>query len=104
RIWTDPGIGFGKTHGHNLSLLADLPRTRVEGCRLCVGPSRKGFLGRILDGAPASDRLEGTLACVALAAAAGAQMIRVHDVREARRAVRIACAIANAGAKAGCLS
>ncbi len=104
RLWVDPGIGFGKTHEHNLSLLAALPRVRVERCRLCVGPSRKAFLGRLLDGAPVLERLEGTLACVALAAAAGAEMIRVHDVREAKRAARVAAAIARAGAKEGCPS
>ena len=80
RIWIDPGLGFGKTVRHNLELMRRLPELRALGCPIVVGPSRKSFIGRVLD-AGVSDRLAGTLACVAQAAEAGAQVVRVHDVK-----------------------
>jgi dihydropteroate synthase len=101
RLIADPGIGFGKTPDESLALIA---RT-AELCRrlaplpLLVGPSRKGFIGHVLD-LPAEERLEGTLACVAIAAFAGAAIIRVHDVRPAVRASRLAWSLRAHGAEA----
>jgi dihydropteroate synthase len=92
RILIDPGIGFGKSLGHNLALLRDLPALASLGHPLLVGPSRKTFIGKVLGVGP-EDRLEGTLAAVAAAVLGGANMIRVHDVKEARRAVQIADAL-----------
>lgn len=94
RIVLDPGLGFGKSPGESLELLrrtAEL-RERLAPFPLLVGPSRKSFVGRAL-GLPVEERLEGTLACVAIAAFAGAEIIRVHDVAPAVRAARMAWAI-----------
>nr|WP_316567944.1 dihydropteroate synthase [Myxococcus sp. MxC21-1] len=71
RILLDPGIGFGKTFEHNLFLLRRLPELRVLGLPLLVGTSRKGFLGRLAGGKPASERLAATLGSVAAMAALG---------------------------------
>lgn len=92
RIFIDPGIGFGKRLEHNLALLRDLPALASLGYPLLVGPSRKTFIGKVLGVGP-EDRLEGTLAAAAAAVLGGANMIRVHDVKEARRAVQIADAL-----------
>ena len=89
----DPGIGFGKTFDHNLELLNNLDRLAVLEKPILVGPSRKAFIGRILDGAPASDRLEGTAAAVAVSIMKGANIVRVHDVREMAKVVRVVDAI-----------
>jgi dihydropteroate synthase len=91
RIIIDPGIGFGKTAEHNLELLRRLGELRSLGYPLLVGPSRKAFIGKVL-GLPVDERLEGTLAAVALAVANGADAVRVHDVAEARRAAMMAWA------------
>jgi dihydropteroate synthase len=88
-VWIDPGIGFGKTGDHNLRLLRHLDRLVDTGHPVLIGTSRKGFLGRLAGGAPADDRLEGTLATCVWAAAAGAKMVRVHDVAPAVEAMRI---------------
>ena len=88
----DPGIGFGKTVEHNLQILKALPELQVLGRPILVGPSRKSFIGNLLE-LPVDQRLEGTLAAVTVAAWQGAHVVRVHDVREARRALRIADAI-----------
>ncbi len=95
-IWIDPGIGFGKTHAHNWSLLAALDRFVATGFPVAVGTSRKGFLGAVIgasDGAdgptPPDDRLEGTMTTAVWAATMGAAMIRVHDVRAAVHAVTV---------------
>ena len=92
RIWLDPGIGFGKTLEHNLELLRRLGELRELGRPLVVGTSRKSFIGRI-DGSDAGDRLGGTIASSVLAAAEGADVLRVHDVAEAAQAIRVAEAI-----------
>jgi dihydropteroate synthase len=91
-IIVDPGIGFGKTVEHNLEIIKRLADFQDLGKPVMIGPSRKSFLGRILD-EPAGERLEGTLAAVAIAAWNGAEIIRVHDVRETRKVVRIVTAI-----------
>lgn len=95
-IVLDPGIGFGKTLAHNLLLLKNLAAL-TEGTRysLLVGPSRKSFIGMALD-LPLEERLEGTAAAVAWAAANGAQIVRVHDVKEMVRVVRMVEAIKKA--------
>jgi dihydropteroate synthase len=95
RIAVDPGIGFGKTAAHNLSLLRHLDRLVATGYPVLVGPSRKSFIGLTL-GLPLEQRLEGTAAAVAWSAAAGARIVRVHDVRPMVRVVRMTEAILGA--------
>ena len=92
RIWLDPGIGFGKTRDHNLELLGRLGELRRLGRPLVVGASRKSFIGGV-DGSEAGDRLGGTIASSLLAAAEGAEVLRVHDVAEMRQALRLAAAV-----------
>jgi dihydropteroate synthase len=91
-IVIDPGIGFGKNVDHNLALLRGLPTLAAIGLPLLVGASRKAFIGRLLDLGP-EERLEGSLAVSVAAALAGANMVRVHDVKEAVRALRVADAL-----------
>ena len=93
-ILVDPGIGFGKSLGHNLFLLRRLGDLRVLGLPVLVGTSRKGFLGTLTGGKPASERLAATLGSVAaVAALGGADFVRVHDVAEARDALAVTEAI-----------
>ncbi len=92
RIVVDPGIGFGKTGNHNLKILHHLDSFTDLGVPLMVGPSRKSFIGRILD-LPPSERMEGTAAAVAIAIFQGARMIRVHDIQPLARVARVAEAI-----------
>lgn len=92
RIILDPGIGFGKTLEHNLQLLRGLPVLAALGQPLLIGVSRKAFIGKILDLDP-DQRLEGSLAAAVAAVLAGANIVRVHDVAETRRAARVADAI-----------
>jgi dihydropteroate synthase len=96
RIWVDPGIGFGKTPEHNLELLARLGELRALGRPIVVGTSRKSFIGG-LTGREVGDRIGGTIASNVLALRAGAEMLRVHDMREMRDAVTIAEAILGPG-------
>ena len=95
-ICVDPGIGFGKTVAHNLTLLKRLDAFRPLGKPILVGPSRKSFIGALLDHLPPAERLEGTLAACVMAVTAGAHIVRVHDVAAVRRAVRVAEAIRDA--------
>jgi len=92
RVWLDPGIGFGKTAAHNMELLRRLGVLRELGRPLVVGTSRKSFLGKV-DGSPADRRLGGTIASSVLAAAEGADVLRVHDVAEMRQALAVAAAV-----------
>ncbi|MDQ3991908.1 MAG: dihydropteroate synthase [Actinomycetota bacterium] len=92
RLCVDPGIGFAKTWEHSLVLMRHLDAFLELGRPLVVGPSRKSFIGQVL-GLPVEDRLEGTLAAVAYAATRGAHVVRVHDVREAVRVLRVIDAI-----------
>jgi dihydropteroate synthase len=85
----DPGIGFGKRRQDNLNLLRGLSRFHAIGCPVMVGPSRKAFIGEILD-LPVGERLEGTLAAVVVAILSGAHIVRVHDVQQVKRAARMA--------------
>ena len=92
KIIIDPGIGFGKTADHNLEILRRLPELRSLGYPMLVGTSRKSAIGRVL-GLPVDERLEGTAATVALSIAGGADIVRVHDVREMVRVARMSDAI-----------
>jgi len=92
RVWLDPGIGFGKTAAHNMELLRRLGELRELGRPLVIGTSRKSFIGRV-DGSAADERLGGTIASSVLAAAEGAEVLRVHDVAEMRQALAVAAAI-----------
>ena len=89
----DPGIGFGKTADQNLVLLRELSALAALGRPVLLGTSRKSTIGKVLD-LPADQRVEGTLATTALGIAAGADIVRVHDVRENVRVARMADAIA----------
>ncbi len=86
RICLDPGIGFGKTHEHNLTLLAHCGRYHDLGCPLLVGHSRKGFIGKVL-GDKQADRTAGTIGVALALARQGVQVIRVHDVLPVRQAL-----------------
>ncbi|MDD5431773.1 MAG: dihydropteroate synthase [Candidatus Omnitrophica bacterium] len=97
KIIIDPGIGFGKTIGHNLELLKNLREFKVLGFPILVGTSRKSFIGKMLD-APPKERVFGTVSSCVLAAANGASLVRVHDVKEVKQALRISDAV-NGAAK-----
>ncbi len=92
RIIIDPGIGFGKTLEHNLEILSRLEEFRTLECPILVGPSRKSFIGRILN-LPPQERLMGTLASLVIAIMNGANIVRVHDVQYAVQAAKITDAI-----------
>jgi dihydropteroate synthase len=94
-IVVDPGFGFGKTPEHNLILVRELAALGMLGRPILLGTSRKSTLGRVLD-LPVGERLEATLATTALGIAAGADVIRVHDVRANVRAARMSDAIVRA--------
>jgi len=91
-IILDPGIGFGKTVAQNLELNNRLDEIRALGYPVLLGPSRKSFIGYTLD-LPADQRVEGTAASVAIGIARGADIIRVHDIREMTRIARMTDAI-----------
>lgn len=96
-IMVDPGIGFGKTLEHNLEILNRFEEFGALGLPVCAGVSRKSFIGKIAGAQDPSDRLPGTIAACAIAILKGAYMIRVHDVREAVQASRVADAIVGRG-------
>ena len=89
RIVVDPGIGFGKTIGHNLRLLNGIALFHGLGCPILLGASRKGFIGRISGATPASARMPGSVAVALAAAAQGVQILRVHDVAETAQALAL---------------
>ena len=91
-VWIDPGIGFGKTVDHNLSLLRHLDALVETGFPVLVGVSRKSFIGKLTGAAPVDDRLEGSLAAAVWALAQGAAMVRVHDVEPTVQAVKLVAA------------
>jgi len=95
RIFIDPGIGFGKTLDHNLLLLRNIDKFVGSGYRVLVGTSRKSFIGKITGQEDPARRIFGTAATVALCAAAGVSILRVHDVPEMLDVARVAKAIAN---------
>ena len=88
-IWVDPGIGFGKTAAHNLSLLRNLRSLAAAGYPVAVGVSRKSFLERIGVGGDVQDRFEGSLAAAVWAADQGAALVRVHDVAPTVQAMKV---------------
>ncbi len=92
RIWVDPGIGFGKTVRHNLEILANLEFFTSLQKPILLGTSRKSFIGKILD-LTVADRLEGSLATAVIGVMKGARILRVHDVEETYRAVKMASEI-----------
>lgn len=93
RIMVDPGIGFGKTVDHNLEILARLGELRSLGKPVVIGVSRKWFIGKIT-GAPPDERLAGSLAAAVIAVRNGADLVRVHDVRETVQAIKVARSVA----------
>lgn len=92
RIVIDPGMGFGKTAKHNLEILRRLDEIAAIGLPLLVGMSRKSTIGYVLD-LPVNQRMEGTAAAVALSIAGGADIVRVHDVKEMARVARMTDAV-----------
>lgn len=98
-IIVDPGIGFGKTCEHNLEILRNLREFTFLEKPLLVGPSRKAFIGKILGNASPSERMEGTAAAVAISIMNGANIVRVHDVKEMGRVARVTDAV-----KTGCVT
>ena len=89
KVILDPGIGFGKTADHNWEVMRRFAELRELGHPLLIGTSRKSFIGKLLD-LPVNERLEGTAATVTAAVVRGADIVRVHDVREMVRVVRVA--------------
>ena len=87
-IILDPGIGFGKTFNHNLIIINNLKDLCSLGHPIMVGTSRKAFIGDILD-APHSERVEGTIASVVVSVINGANIVRVHDVKEIKKAIMV---------------
>lgn len=92
KIILDPGIGFGKKLEHNLEILRNLASFKMFGRPILVGVSRKSLIGQILD-LPLEERLEGSLGLAALAGASAANLLRVHDVKETRRVLKIVQAL-----------
>ncbi|MDI6450829.1 dihydropteroate synthase [Anaerobaca lacustris] len=93
RVWIDPGIGFGKTAEHNLLLLKHIGRFVATGYRVLVGTSRKRFIGTITGRERPADRVFGTAATVALCAAAGVSIVRVHDVAAMQDVLKVVRAV-----------
>jgi dihydropteroate synthase len=89
KIFIDPGIGFGKTLEHNLLLLKNINQFVATGYRVLVGTSRKSFIGKLTDREKPSERIFGTAATVALCAAAGVSVVRVHDVAQMVDVIKI---------------
>ncbi len=96
KLAVDPGIGFGKSVEGNLEILARLGEFRSLGLPVLLGTSRKGFIGKVLDQPLPEQRLSGSLATVALGVAAGAAILRVHDVGPSREAALMAWAVRQA--------
>jgi dihydropteroate synthase len=88
KIIIDPGVGFGKTLEHNLEILNKLSEFKVLGRSILIGTSRKSFIGKVLDANP-NERLIGTISSCVLAALAGASILRVHDIKEVKDALKI---------------
>ena len=93
RVIVDPGFGFGWTVEQNLEMLRRLSELRILGRPILAGTSRKSTIGAVLGDLPVEQRIEGTAASVAIAIARGADIVRVHDVREMARVVRVADAV-----------
>jgi dihydropteroate synthase len=96
RLCVDPGLGFGKNEHHSLRLMREIDALLDIGRPVLVGPSRKSFIGSVLGGADVAERTEGTVGAVSYMVSRGAHVVRVHDVREVARAVRVIDAIVRA--------
>lgn len=96
KIILDPGVGFGKTYEHNLKIIGALDKLQVFGYPVLLGCSRKSVIGLTLD-LPADERLEGTLATTVIGVMKGCSFVRVHDVKENVRAVRMTEAVLYGG-------
>ena len=94
KIIVDPGIGFGKKPEQNLEIIKRLADFKILGKPILIGPSRKSFIGKVLKAAP-QERLIGTVASCVMAAERGANIVRVHDVKETNQALKMAAAIGN---------
>ncbi|MEW6162819.1 MAG: dihydropteroate synthase [Nitrospirota bacterium] len=97
KIIIDPGIGFGKTSDHNLEIINNLREFTFLEKPILIGPSRKAFIGKILGDVPATERLEGTAAAVAICIMNGANIVRVHDVKEMVKVAKVADAVKREG-------
>ena len=95
RIIIDPGIGFGKSLKHNLKILKNLSELKKINRPVLIGPSRKPFIGKLLD-LPVNERIMGTVAAVSISIANGAHIVRAHDVKQIKQAARIVDAILGA--------
>ncbi len=95
KIILDPGVGFGKTLENNLEIISKLERLRALGCPLLLGTSRKSVIGLTLN-LPVQERVEGTLVTTVFAVQKGCAFVRVHDVRENVRTVRMTEALLGA--------
>jgi dihydropteroate synthase len=98
QIIIDPGIGFGKTAEHSLEILRNLRSFKSLGKPILVGTSRKSFIGHILN-LPVNDRVEGTAATVAISIANGADIVRVHDIKQIKRVAQMTDAIVKCGVR-----
>jgi dihydropteroate synthase len=93
RIIVDPGIGFGKSYPQNLEILRHIPKLQALGCPILIGPSRKSFIGWILDQPDPTQRVWGTAAACCAAIAGGADILRIHDGREMVEVSQVADAV-----------
>ena len=93
QICLDPGVGFGKTHEENLRLIANVRSLKIPECSFLMAASRKRVIGQPCGNPPAAERMAGTVAAHTLAQAGGAQILRVHDVKEAVQAAQVAHAV-----------
>lgn len=100
RIMVDPGIGFGKTLDHNLTLLRGLSLFHALGCPILLGASRKRFIGTLGNAPEARDRMPGSVAVALAGVSQGAQVLRVHDVAETRQALALHRALIGSGTAA----
>ena len=96
-VIVDPGVGFGKTAEQNLDVIRDLDKLRVLGRPILLGTSRKGTIGKVLGGLPANDRVEGTAATVSIGIDRGAEIVRVHDVKQIKRVAVMTDALVRPG-------
>lgn len=92
-IIIDPGIGFGKRIEDNITLIRELEQLKTLACPILVGVSRKSFIGHLLGGSGVDERLEGSIAAGLVATAKGAAILRVHDVKETKKALLVSDAL-----------
>jgi dihydropteroate synthase len=90
RVWIDPGIGFGKSLGHNLDLMRNLSTLQDETWGVLLGSSRKSWIGQLCDAPHPSDRLSGSIVSALASIAQGVEIVRVHDIAETQQAISVA--------------